>query len=70
MGERAAVFFLNLLMLILDSLECQSSGSVVMRNAKNPYCLDLAEVPEEKTSQSDRDKEVERGSGQWEAFRL
>lgn len=47
---RATVFFLNLLVLILDSLECQSFGSVVRRNAKNPYCSDLAEVPEERTS--------------------
>ena len=38
-------------MLILDSLECNSCGSVVMRNAKNPNCLDLANVPEQKMSQ-------------------
>lgn len=62
-STRAAAFFLSLLVLILDSLECQSSGSVVMRNAKNPNCLDLAKVPEQKTSERDRDGEKERGGG-------
>lgn len=34
-----------------------------MRNAKNPCCLDLAEVPEDETSPSDAEMERKRGGG-------
>lgn len=51
-------------MLILDPQECQSSGSVVMRNAKNPNCLDLAKVPEEAEDKCERAREMEGNRGE------